>query len=290
AAPVTLSIIDLARGDHRAWLRLVALAVALVALGLSLVRQRAFEHRAVEKERLDAELRASQAQFAGILSIAADAIISVDERQRIVHFNHGAEMIFGWPATEAIGRDLNVLVPERFRAEHPGHMVRFAASDVVARRMGERSDIFGLRRDGTEFPAEASISKLDTPAGRLFSVVLRDITARKRAETDERFLAGATAQLGQSLDVRATRQAAADLPVPYLADACVLDLVAADDTFVRVVTRAGVPHPALASLGQRPLTADSPSPAIDVIRRQRSDSVREVDSEWLEANEEPPSI
>ena len=290
AVPVTLSIIDLARGDHRAWLGLAALAVALVALGLSLVRQRAFEHRAVEKERLDAELRASQAQFAGILSIAADAIISVDERQRIVHFNHGAEMIFGWPATEAIGRDLNVLIPERFRVEHPGHMVRFAASDVVARRMGERSDIFGLRRDGTEFPAEASISKLDTPAGRLFSVVLRDITARKRAETDERFLAGATAQLGQSLDVRATRQAAADLPVPYLADACVLDLVAADDTFVRVVTRAGVAHPALASLGQRPLTADSPSPAIDVIRRQRSDSVREVDSEWLEANEEPPSI
>ncbi len=290
AAPVTLSIIDLARGDKRAWLRLAALAVALVALLLSLVRQRAFEQRAIEKERLDAELRASQAQYSGILSIAADAIISVDERQRIVHFNHGAEVIFGWPASEAIGRELNVLIPERFRPEHPAHMARFATSSVVARRMGERSEIFGLRRDGTEFPAEASISKLDTPAGLLFSVVLRDITARKRAETDERFLAGATAQLGQSLEVGATRQAAADLPVPYLADACVLDLVSGSDTFTRVVTRAGVQHPALASLARRPLTPDSPSPVIDVIRRQRSEAVASVDAEWLEANEESTSI
>jgi len=290
AAPVTLSIIDLAHGDNRAWLRLAALAVALVALLLSLVRQRAFEQRAIEKERLDAELRASQAQYSGILSIAADAIISVDERQRIVHFNHGAEVIFGWPASEAIGRELNVLIPERFRPEHPAHMARFATSSVVARRMGERSEIFGLRRDGTEFPAEASISKLDTPAGLLFSVVLRDITARKRAETDERFLAGATAQLGQSLEVGATRQAAADLPVPYLADACVLDLVAGTETFIRVVSRAGVQHPALASLASRPLTPDSPSPTIDVIRRQRSEAVASVDAEWLEANEEFASI
>lgn len=290
AAPVTLSILDLVRGDRIAWVRLTSLGVVLAALLLSLRRQRAFELRAIEKDRLDAELRASQAQYAGILSIAADAIISVDERQRIVHFNHGAETIFGWPANDAIGRDLNVLIPERFRAQHPAHMARFAQSDVVARRMGERREIFGLRRDGTEFPAEASISKLETPSGLLFSVVLRDITARKRAETDERFLAEATAHLGQSLDTPAIRQAAADLPVPYLADACFIDVVAGPTTVTRVATQSGArvdSRDAFVALASRPLTPDSPFSGVDVIRRKRPESVTAVDDEWLEAHAEP---
>ncbi len=109
--------------------------------------------------------------------------------QRIVHFNRGAEEIFGYKASDAIGRHLAILLPPRFRAGHDAHMESFAQSPVTARRMGERREIFGLRADGTEFPAEASISKLVTPDGILFTVVLRDITVQKRAEEDERFLA-----------------------------------------------------------------------------------------------------
>ena len=83
---------------------------------------------------MQAELRASEAKFAGILSIAADAIISVDQTQRIVHFNRGAEEIFGYTAQDAIGRHLNILLPPRFRAAHPTHMEGFAQSAVTARR------------------------------------------------------------------------------------------------------------------------------------------------------------
>lgn len=179
--PAVISTLDLLAGDRRAILRLAALAVVAICLNFALRRQSELDVRVREKDELDRALRASEAKYAGILSIAADAIISVGEDQRILHFNHGAEQIFGWPATEAIGQPLSVLIPERFRPAHPGHMKAFARSDVVARRMGERGEISGLRRDGTEFPAEASISKLDTAGGLLFTVVLRDTTERKRA-------------------------------------------------------------------------------------------------------------
>lgn len=286
--PATLSMLDLARGDKRALLRLAALTIVAVTLGVALSRQSALDTRVREKEELDRALRASEAKYSGILSIAADAIISVGADQRIIHFNHGAEQIFGWPADEAIGRDLSVLIPERYRRAHPGHMHDFARADVVARRMGERGEIFGLRRDGTEFPAEASISKLDTPAGLLFTVVLRDTTARQRAQANERFLAEAAAQLGRSLHVRATLEAAVDLPVPYLADACLLDVRLDGDAMQRLAStgvRAESAAP-LAAIAASPPTADSPWPGLDVIRRRKPLVAAKLDAEWLDANEE----
>src|SRR6185436_12758741 len=119
----------------------------------------------------------------------------------IVHFNHGAEQIFGYPAAEMLGRHLALLIPPRYRESHQQHIDRFARAPEGSRRMGERREIFGLRADGTEFPAEASISKLVSPDGILFTVVLRDITHQRRVEDDERFLAGATSDLAQTLAV-----------------------------------------------------------------------------------------
>ncbi len=109
---------------------------------------------------------------------------------------------------------------------HDAHIESFARSAVTARRMGERREIFGLRADGTEFPAEASISKLVTPDGLLFTVVMRDTTVQRRAEEDERFLSGASGELSNTLAVDATERAIVDLPIPRLADAALLDLVA----------------------------------------------------------------
>ena len=97
------------------------------------------------RRKIDDELRASEAKYSGILAIAADAIITIDQAQRIVHFNNGAETIFGYKAPDAIGRHLAILLPPRFRAGHDAHIENFARSPVTARRMGERREIFGLR-------------------------------------------------------------------------------------------------------------------------------------------------
>ncbi|HEY2165433.1 MAG TPA: ATP-binding protein [Gemmatimonadaceae bacterium] len=245
------------------------------------------------KERIEAELRASEAKFSGILAIAADAIITVDQSQRIVHFNSGAERIFGYKTSDAIGRHLAILIPPRFRGAHDAHIESFARSSVTARRMGERREIFGLRSDGTEFPAEASISKLVTPDGLLFTVVLRDTTVPKRTEENERFLSGASGELSNTLAVDATERAIVDLPIPRLADAALLDLVdpqgAPGGDFKRVAStrqRAELTSGVQALAAHR-LSPDSPAPIVDVIRRGRLEHVEVIDDEWLESSADP---
>ena len=122
------------------------------------------------------------AVFRETLAIAVDAIICADDGQHIIFFNKGAEQIFGYAASEIIGQPLERLLPSRFRASHPTHLKTFSSSEQAARRMGERSEISGLRKDGTEFPAEAAIAHIGTSRGLVFSVVLRDITDRRRFE------------------------------------------------------------------------------------------------------------
>ncbi len=259
-----------------------------------LVAQQLFvRSRLREQGRIEAELRASEAKFSGILAIAADAIITVDQSQRIVHFNHGAEQMFGYKASDAIGRHLAILIPPRFRATHDAHVEAFARSPVTARRMGERREIFGLRSNGQEFPAEASISKLVTPDGLLLTVVLRDTTVQRRAEEDERFLSGTTGELSNTLAVDATERAIVDLPIPRLADAVLLDLVEpqgqSGGAFRRVASTRQ--HAALATgieaLALHRITPDSPSPIVDVIRRGRPELVEAIDDEWLESSADP---
>ena len=123
-------------------------------------------------------------RLAGLLDAAMDGIITVDEDQRIVMYNRAAEKIFGWPQLQVRGQKLDVLLPPRFRTSHGGHVKRFGATGVTSRRMGADMVIFGLRQNGEEFPMDASISQLDTPQGLLFTVILRDVTERMRAQDD----------------------------------------------------------------------------------------------------------
>lgn len=166
---------------------IVTYVFSLSLAGIGFVGLREWWAHRVERD-LQHELRASfkalernESRLAGILEIAPEGIISVDARQRIVLFNRGAERIFGYSEREVIGEPLDLLIPERFRSLHHGHVQGFAGSPASSRRMDERQEIYGLRKDGTEFPAEASLSKLEVGDERIFTVVLRDITERKKA-------------------------------------------------------------------------------------------------------------
>jgi PAS domain S-box-containing protein len=138
--------------------------------------------RVVERARAQEALRLSEAKFAGIISISSDAIVSVDEEQRIVFFNQGAERTFGYTAAEVQGEPLELLIPEAHRPGHARRVREFGASAVAARRMGERGQISGRRKDGEIFPADASISRLEVGGRRIYTAVLRDVTERVRAE------------------------------------------------------------------------------------------------------------
>lgn len=266
--------------------------IAGAAIALLVVQFFYLRTRLGQQSRIEEELRASEAKFSGILAIAADAIITVDQSQRIIHFNRGAEEIFGYAALDAIGRHLNILLPERFRGMHDGHMERFARSPVTARRMGERREIFGLRSDGSEFPAEASISKLVAADGLLFTVVLRDITHQRQIEADERFLSLTATELAQTLAVNSTLRTIVDLPTPRLADVAMIDLKTNSDQWRRVVGRRHAPElsAAVEKVAAHPLTPDSPSRIVDVIRRNRSDYVDLIDDDVYESKSEPETV
>src|SRR5437867_406675 len=105
---------------------------------------------AIERKRAEEALRRSESRFEGILAIAEDAIISVDSDQRIVLFNQGAEKVFGYAQAEVIGQPLDLLVPQRVAQAHRRHIEAFAKSPEVSRAMGQRREVFGVRKNGHE--------------------------------------------------------------------------------------------------------------------------------------------
>ncbi|HEY2787785.1 MAG TPA: PAS domain S-box protein [Fimbriiglobus sp.] len=141
--------------------------------------------------------RIAPERLAEILDIAEDGIVTVNARHEIVVFNRGATKIFGYDPAEVLGRSLNVLIPPAFLAAHPAYVSEFARSADVSRLMNQRKPVFGRRKDGTEFPAEITISKLGHGTETLFTAIVRDITERKRYE--ETIL-----ELNQELENRVT--------------------------------------------------------------------------------------
>ena len=158
-------------------------------------------HRHHDQKQAEQALRESKERLAGIVSSAMDAIITVDDDQRVVLFNEAAERMFGCPAAEALGQPLNRFIPERFRGAHTEHVRRFGETGGTSRAMGRLSALAALRADGTEFPIEASISKIEVGGRKLYTVIHRDITERKQAEAERE-------QLAQEQVARAAAEAA----------------------------------------------------------------------------------
>jgi PAS domain S-box-containing protein len=160
---------------------------ATLALTLTVaIRQRQPHDAGHRAESAKTDVREGEARLQAIVRSAMDAILTVDAQQRIALFNAAAEKVFGCSASEAIGEPLDRFIPERFRAAHHSHLERFGRTGDTSRRMGMQTALWALRADGAEFPIEASISHATVRGDKLFTVILRDITARRNAEEEIR--------------------------------------------------------------------------------------------------------
>ncbi|MPW22574.1 PAS domain S-box protein [Paraburkholderia sp. CNPSo 3157] len=126
--------------------------------------------------------RRNEARMMGIIRSSMEAIITIDDAQNVVIFNPTAERVFGVTAMDAIGTPLSRFIPQRFRSAHAQHVAKFGATGISERKMGQQRVLYGLRATGEEFPLEASISQIEEDSGKLYTVMLRDITERVKSE------------------------------------------------------------------------------------------------------------
>src|SRR3954451_19647010 len=144
---------------------------------------------AITRRTLEEQVRLSEERLKGIIELAHDGIVVIDERYLITLFNPAAERLFGYTALEVLGQPLDMLLPERVLGPHRRFLEDFARDLTGSRAMTSRPAVTGRRSDGTEFAAEISISQFNSPTGRQFTATVRDITERRRAEDELRRLA-----------------------------------------------------------------------------------------------------
>ena len=178
-ALIALNVGAFLLGERAPWLLGGVLVADMLLVGAGILG--GARQALLAEERSDA----SQARLGAIVDSAMDAIITVDEEQKIVLFNRAAEQVFRVRRDDVLGTPLDRFLPSRFRGAHRGHIEHFGHTGVTSRRMGDVTTLWALRGE-QEFPIEASISQAVEDGKRYFTVILRDITRRKQAEDDLR--------------------------------------------------------------------------------------------------------
>jgi len=178
-ALIALNVGAFVLGERAPWLLGGVLVADMLLVGAGILG--GARQALLAEERSDA----SQARLGAIVDSAMDAIITVDEEQKIVLFNRAAEQVFRVRRDDVLGTPLDRFLPSRFRGAHRGHIEHFGHTGVTSRRMGDVTTLWALRGE-EEFPIEASISQAVEDGKRYFTVILRDITRRKQAEDDLR--------------------------------------------------------------------------------------------------------
>lgn len=181
----------------------IVVALAATSCGMSWLL---FVRNAARDREGKQALEGADARLAGLLDSAMDAIITVDSDQNVILYNKAAERIFGWPTRDMLGQPLTRLIPQRHQGAHGGQVKRFGQTGTTSRRMGDGTVLNGRRSNGEEFPLEASISQLDTAHGKLYTVILRDVTERVRASEELSAFASAAHAIRESEKTRIARE------------------------------------------------------------------------------------
>lgn len=265
----------------------------------------------IERTEAEEAARESQARTAAILESALDCIISMDHRGRIIEWNPAAERVFGHRRDEAMGRAVaDVIIPPGLRERHREGLERYLAGGEP-QILGNRVELTGLRADGSEFPVELTVSRVDVPGPPTFTGLVRDITEQVRAraererllaaeqaarEAAERasvrltFLADASSALSSSLDYRRTLRRVARVAVPRVADACVVYMVEDDGSIARLAMEHA--EPAHQIIGERiaefPMNPRASEGVPKVLRTGRAEFHTEADVRLLAADVEDP--
>ena len=148
--------------------------------------ERELREAEVRRQRRQAEesLHESEARMAALVRSAMDAIVTIDEEQRITVFNSAAEKMFGYSSAQMLGQPLERLIPARFFSAHAHGVREFGKTDATSRAMGAFGSIRGLRANGEEFPIEASLSQIEIGGKKYFTAILRDVAERHRYESE----------------------------------------------------------------------------------------------------------
>lgn len=265
----------------------------------------------IERREAEAAVRDSERRKAAILESAMDCIVSMDHRGRIIEWNPAAEQTFGHARDEIMGRPVvEVIIPPALRNRHRRGLARYVATGEP-RILGQRLELPALRADGSEFPAEITITRVEGSDPPVFTGLIRDITDRLRTEAERErllqaeqaareaaeraterltFLADVSSALASSLDYRRTLPRVARLAVPRVADACLVYMLQEDGSIARLAMEHADPaHHAIAEqAAEFRIDPDAAEGVPKVLRTGRSELHTEADARMLAADAEDP--